>query len=428
MIKQRHIPVGRSYAIAMTLVGLLVAASAGAAPSRATTSLTTPRTLYIEHGKIHKFAQDGSFITWVGGRHYVVHLRSLSGRGSWVLGNAGVGGAVGAESASTLVLGGKRAVWVKYAGVMTREAVIYTAKPGQKKPMLIDAPGVTDYGGTYLTGLAADGEGTIVYGDARVTCEPGTGCSNWSLTEGGVHRFAGKSYPPRIHGIPPAFAIAASTGRVAVVPAVLTDPERGSWGAAPDGPVDVYNLSGRRLVRVVPQGTVRDVALSWPDLAVIVARSDGTTVIERYDAARGELVGTTKMPGARDLAVGTGGIVFRVQQDDLHDSRRKDRSSVARDEYADRALDRGQSGRLGGVWADQGPGPSVITSSTLRAPRQRPEGRFREDSSHARGFAGGPGSASPPRARRRARDDARRARVPGGRGPGGGSRVRAGRS
>jgi hypothetical protein len=312
MIKQRLIPVARSYAIVMTLVGLLIGGSAGAAPTRATTRLTTPRTLYIEHGRIHKFAQDGNFITWIGGRHYVVHLRSLSGRSSWVLGNAGVGGAVGAKSASTLVLGGKRAVWVKYAGVMTREAGIYTSKPGQTKPRGIDNPGVTDYGGTYLTGLAADGEGTIVYGDARVTCEPGTGCSEWSLTEGGVHRFLGKSYPPRIPGIPPAFAIAASAGRVAVVPAVLPDPQRERWGAAPDGPVGVYNLSGSRLARVVPQGTVRDVALSWPDLAVIVGRSDGTTVIERYDAARGELVGTTTMPSARDLAIGTGGIVFRV--------------------------------------------------------------------------------------------------------------------
>jgi hypothetical protein len=193
---------------------------------------------------------------------------------------------------------------------MTREAGIYTSKPGQKKPTIVDTPGVTDFGGTYLTGLAADGEQTIVYGDARVTYEPGNG--SWSLADGGVHRFVRKWYPPHIHGIPPAFAIAASVGRVAVVPAVLKDEQNGDWGAAPNGPVNVYNLSGRRLARVVPEGTVRDVALSWPDLAVIVDRSDGTTVIERYDAARGELVGTTTMPGALDLALGTGGTVFRV--------------------------------------------------------------------------------------------------------------------
>ena len=310
MKKQRFIHVSRSYALVVALVGLLIAASAGAEPTRATGRLVTPRTLVSTQGKIHQFAQDGNFIAWVGGSHYVVRLRSVSGGNSWVLGNAGPGSAVGAQSASTLVLGGKTAVWVKYAGVMTREAGIYAAKPGQKKPMLIDAPGVTEFGGTYLTGLAGDGAQTIVYGDAKVTYEPGSG--KWSLDDGGVHHFVGKSYPRRIRGIPPAFAIAASAGRVAVVPAVLLNPENGSWGAAPNGPVNVYNLSGRRLAQVVPKGTVREVALSWPALAVIVSRPDGTTVIERYDAPSGKLMTATTMPGAMDLAMGTGGIVFRV--------------------------------------------------------------------------------------------------------------------
>jgi hypothetical protein len=309
MTRHRIIRIGGWFAIPAALLATL----SGAAPTRATANQVTPRTLYNQHGTIHKFAQDGDFITWIAGRHYVVHLRSVSGGRSWVLGNAGPGGAVGAQSASKLVLGGKRAVWVKYAGVMTREAGIYTAVPGQMRPALIDAPGVTDYGGTYLTGVAADGPQTIVYGDARVTCEVGTGCDGWSLTDGGVHRLvAGTGYPPRIPGIPPVFALAASTGRVAVVPAVLLDPQRGRWGAAPDGPVDVYNLSGRRLARVVPEGTVRQVALSWPHLAVLVTRPDGTTVIEHYNVSTEKLLSATQMPGATNLAIGTGGIVFLV--------------------------------------------------------------------------------------------------------------------
>jgi hypothetical protein len=197
---------------------------------------------------------------------------------------------------------------------MTREAGIYTAKPGKKKPMLVDAPGVTDSSGTYLTGLAADGEGTIVYGDAYLRCTDVTNCSGseWSLEGGGVHRIVGKkSFPRPIRGIPPAFAIAASRplGRVAVVPAVVS---KDHPAAAENGPVNVYNLSGRRLARVVPRGTVRDVALSWPYLAVIVSRPGGTTVIERYDAARGKLLTATTMPGATNLAIGTGGTVFLV--------------------------------------------------------------------------------------------------------------------
>jgi hypothetical protein len=270
MTKHQFIKVGRSYAMLVALVGLLVAAAAGAAPTQATSRLVTPRTLFIEQGTIHKFAQDGDRISWVGGRHYDVHLRGVSKRSGWLLGHAGPGGAVGAQSASTLVLGGTTAVWVKYAGVMTREAAIYTSKPGQKKPMLVDAPGVSDFGGTYLTGLAASGE-TILYGDATVRCTPGD-CSEWSLTDGGVHRFVGKSFPPRIRNIPPPFAIATGGSRIAVVPAVVPDPQHEELGAAPNGPVNVYDLSGRRLGRVVPQGTVREVALDWPDLAVIVTR------------------------------------------------------------------------------------------------------------------------------------------------------------
>jgi hypothetical protein len=310
MIKHRHIRVSGMSWMLVAFAGLLIALVAGAAPTRATPGLVTPRTLAIAHGTIHRFAQDGGMIAWIGGRHYVVHLRSVSRQTGWVLGNAGGGAAVSAPSPSMVALGGERAFWVKYSGGLTLETGILTAKPGQKKPMLIDVLRVTDLGGTYLTGLAADGAQTIVYGDATVTFwGPEVGCE---LTGGGVHRFIGKGYPSRIRGIPPAFAIAASVGRVAVAPAVLTDKWQMAPEAAANGPVMVYNLAGRQLARVVPQGTVREVALSWPDLAVIVVRSDGATAIEQYDARTGELVTATTMPGASNLSIGTGEIVFLV--------------------------------------------------------------------------------------------------------------------
>lgn len=309
MTKQRLMRASRVPVLTAALFGLIFAAAAGPPPSRAKARLVTPRTLYIEHGTIHKFAQDGDRISWIGGRQYVVHLRTvtgrrtLSGRSSWVLGHAGVGGAVGSQGASTLVLGGQRAVWVKYAGVMTREAGIYSSKPGQKKPMLIDALGVGDSGGTYLTGLVASG-GTILYGDATVRRDPN---GTWSLTGGGVHRFVGKPYPPRIQGIPPAFRIATGGRRIAVVPAVVVGDHP---AAAPNGPVYVYDLSGHQLARVNPEGTVREVALDWPDLAVIVTRPGGTTVIERY--VNGTLIGATTMPETSDLSIARGRVVFRV--------------------------------------------------------------------------------------------------------------------
>jgi hypothetical protein len=319
MTKPHSIRMSRLYAMVVALAGLLVAASAGAAPTRATTHLVTPRKLFIQHGRISQFAQDGDLITWIGGRHYVVHLRGVSsGRRSWVLDTAGPGAAVGSQSASALVLGGKRAVWVKYAGVMTREAGIYTTTPGQKKPTLVDTPSLTDDGGgANLTGLAADGEKTIVYGVAVVKCVRVNDNCAYTLAGGGVHRIiAGhKWYPPPIKGIPAPFAISASQGRVAVVPAAMTgDPSHGDLVAALNGPVEVYNLSGRRLTRVFPQGTVREVGLSWPYLAVLVRRTDGTTAIERYDTRSRQLLTTTAVTNATNLAIGSGGIVFLVDK------------------------------------------------------------------------------------------------------------------
>ncbi len=312
MTRQLFIRVSGSYAVVLAFVGLLIALSAGAAPTRATSRTAAPRTLFIEQGTIHKFAQDGDRISWVGGRHYDVHLRGVSKRRGWLLGHAGPGGAVGAQSASTLVLGGTTAVWVKYAGVLTREAGIYASKPGQKHPLLIDAPGVTDWGsGIFLTSVAASGE-TILYADAEVRYTP-PGPGGWSLTGGGVHRFVGKSYPPRIRGIPPAFRVATGGRLVAVVPAVLGGLLGADLTSAPNGPVTVYDLTGHRLAQVFPQGTVREVALDWPDLAVIVTRPGGATVIERYIfVPDGRLLGATDMPGASDLSLARGRVVVRV--------------------------------------------------------------------------------------------------------------------
>src|SRR6186997_2211876 len=127
MSKQRFVHVNRSNAMLVALAALLIAASAGAAPTRATGRLVTPRTLFIEQGAIHKFAQDGDRISWVGGRHYDVHLRGVSKRRGWLLGHAGPN-----FKPATLVLGGTRAVWVQYEGVLSRHAWITTAKPGLK--------------------------------------------------------------------------------------------------------------------------------------------------------------------------------------------------------------------------------------------------------------------------------------------------------
>jgi hypothetical protein len=67
MTKQRLMRASRVPVLAVALFGLFIAAAAGLPPGRATARLAAPRTLYIEHGAIHKFAQDGDRISWVGG-------------------------------------------------------------------------------------------------------------------------------------------------------------------------------------------------------------------------------------------------------------------------------------------------------------------------------------------------------------------------
>ena len=66
----------------MVVAGLLIAALAVSTDS-GTTGLVTPRTLVIEHGGIHKFAQDGDFITWIGDATTSSTCARV-GRSSWV--------------------------------------------------------------------------------------------------------------------------------------------------------------------------------------------------------------------------------------------------------------------------------------------------------------------------------------------------------
>lgn len=121
--------------------------------------------------------------------------------------------------------------------------------------------------------------------------------------------------PPVIPGLPTPAIFALSSSFVAVVPARSPTPE-GDWvpRVGDDGPVEVYDLSGRLSMRVQFIGMVRDVALSGHTLAVLLERPDGSKIIVRFDARSGaQLSGYSAVPlGATDLSTGTGGTVFRV--------------------------------------------------------------------------------------------------------------------
>lgn len=50
---------------------------------------------------------------------------------------------------------------------------------------------------------------------------------------------------------------------------------------AENGPVKVFDANGTLVSQVFPLGTVREIALSWPKLAVLVQRQDGTLTLPR---------------------------------------------------------------------------------------------------------------------------------------------------
>jgi hypothetical protein len=74
----------------------------------------------------------------------------------------------------------------------------------------------------------------------------------------------------------------------------------------------VRTLDGALVLRVFPGGTVRQIAFSWPHLAALVQRHDGSRVVERYGAG-GALESAASVPRtATDVSIGSGGTVYRV--------------------------------------------------------------------------------------------------------------------
>jgi hypothetical protein len=135
---------------------------------------------------------------------------------------------------------------------------------------------------------------------------------------GGVAFVTGQYGSAPLVGIPPPVLLAfaahdpqssnrISQGLIAVAPAetpILTD-----LGNVPrvakNGPVQVFrSLYGQThlVTRLTPRGLVKAIALSFPQLAVLVERADGTKAIERYNPKSGTLIATTAVPsGVRPL-------------------------------------------------------------------------------------------------------------------------------
>ena len=288
-----------------------------------------PRTLVIDKGQIRSFAQDAHSIAWIG-QGYKVHVRSLLTKQSASVGNArpsiGVGGPTPA-----LALAGTRAVWTRFEGGNAPETSLLTSALGESETGIDLFMGETgEPGGSFLGGIAGDGP-TLLYGSTTENCFP----PPWPPAPcpmldaiGGVVIVTGQYQAPSISGIPaPAMlAFAAhdpqsgqiSQGLLAVAPAAT--PLVSNLGNVPrvaeNGPVRVYHLLNKvvPVSSVAPRGTVKAVALSFPELAVLVDRADGTKTIERYEPEGGTLIGTTPVPKATasELSISNARIVYRV--------------------------------------------------------------------------------------------------------------------
>jgi hypothetical protein len=318
----------RTKRLALTAASLLVllSLSAAAAPTPARNTKPTPRTLVTEKGPMRSFAQDADGMAWIG-RDYKVHVRSfVTGQGAIVGTAASSGG-----PQPVLAVAGTRALWTKFEGGNSQESSLWTAALGEHSTAIdLFMTGSGDPGGTYLAGAAGQGP-TLLYGRTSEGCSPPpwppAPCQRLEAS-GGVSFVTGQWQTPAIGGIPAPALIAfaahdprsgrISQGRLALAPAA--SPVQTDLGNVPrvdeNGPVQVYwFLNEVHLAASVnPVGTVKAIALSFPQLAVLVQRPDGQRAIERYDAEDGTPIGTAAVPKttASLLSASTSGIVYRV--------------------------------------------------------------------------------------------------------------------
>jgi hypothetical protein len=333
----------------LTLAALLVLAvlrpgtGAGRVPAAPAVSVG-PRTL-VTTSYITAFAQDGKTIAWIGSDHYSVRAKDLATGKAAILGTAG-GSSCHLQSPA-LAVAGTRVLWTSCAigtelyveGRTTTLEERLRARPPKPVALFEIGQGEDDCSrGGYFAGAAGDGKGGLVYGwlDIGPPVPDQSACDyigpDRAVTGGGV-KLVGE---PPIEGPPipnvpgplPMYngrggqlefthQLSVSRGHIAVLapPSAIPGDAYGPLLPRPaeNGPVSTYTLGGALVSQVFPPGTVREIALSWPRLAVLVRRPDGSQVIAWYDAARGvreTYVGVP--PGASDIALGTTGIVFRI--------------------------------------------------------------------------------------------------------------------
>jgi hypothetical protein len=320
----------RSFLLAAVAALLLASLVAGAGPAPAgMAKATRPQLLLSLRNPVVAFTQDSNAIAWVGSG-FNVHVRSLVTSASATVGTAMPNARP--NWIPTLALAGTRALWTRWGGGNSLEVSVWTSSLGDR-PTLIEvfSSGMEFPGGVFFGGAAGDGP-TLVYGRAPEQCDnpnDPTTCHSLTVVGGGVVLVTGQYEQAPVTGIPaPALLGFAghdpqsgtiSQGLIAIAPAatpVVTDLYRHLPRVAPNGPVQVYRLSRKAVLvsTVAPRGTVEALALSFNQLAVLVQRTDGKKVIERYNPLNGTPLGSVAVPitTASDLSVGSAGTVFRA--------------------------------------------------------------------------------------------------------------------
>jgi hypothetical protein len=275
------------------LVGIVLAV-APAAPAA--------RTLVVTPTPIDAFAQDGPYLAWTArapnsmiSRCGRIYIRSLvTGR------QRSLGARTAPACPGFLALGRKRALWTGDPGFCGN------CVPARVLTASLDDPRVVSLGtfshlagGTQLTGFAADWR-LHVFSWVRYEFveEPGS-ClfepvpCKWDVTGGRAVQVLGRERR-QVPGVASPALLAAGGGRIAV--AKTDDPWQGPEDPQPaeNGAVEVLApRTGALVMSVSPTGSAYALALSRGALALLLKRTDGSYVIERYTVPAGTLLAST---------------------------------------------------------------------------------------------------------------------------------------
>ena len=275
-----------------------------AAPGAGAKSSAKRRTLVTTKTSIRAFAQSGSRIAWVD-RKWHVDARKLGPKAKTLL--VGTANPIVTNNGvpPQLALAGSRVVWTRSGGGNEFETSVWARQIGARavpRIVFITSADRIERSGSYFGALAAGGS-TLAFTTVEYECVDPDTCSELASQPsrvGGVFRVVGTSRSAQVPDVPGSLELAASSGRVAILPApeLISPTEIGDVAsprlAQPGATVEIRNAStGDVISEFTPPGTVRALALAGPVAAVVDELPDGTRNIERYDATTGALLGTT---------------------------------------------------------------------------------------------------------------------------------------